>query len=209
LDRPALNPNNDYLKNPNTTVNGQVSNPSAKVELNSNVLEVQQNGTFTADILSKKGGNVARAVATLGEETDVYTVMWLISDQGQPGFVPGYDIGYQTQLTTKVQQISLKAGESTTFELGISIGKANPISAPASVSIRRVAKLGDVPSLPMLTDISISVEPSGYIGYPKIEYLSQIIIETSPGLAPGDYYYEIAYSGSFTNLYQGLTISVK
>lgn len=208
LDLPDFNFDNDYLKNPLTLINGSVSNPMAKVEVNGLVQEVRPDGTFTASILSVKGSNIAKATATLGNETDSYNLFWIISDQGHPGFVPGYSITYQTRIITQNPLINLKSGESSFFDFGIDGRKATPSASPALIEIVRVAKLGEGPQLPALPNLKISVEPSSYLVYPRIQYYSRVTIDTEPDLMPGDYYYYITFSDSVIATSRGLTVNI-
>lgn len=210
---PNFDSKENYLENPLILVNGDVSNPSAKVEVNGIAQEVHQDGTFTAEVISVKGGNTVMAVATVGEETDIYTLAWLISNNGQHGVVPGYSKGYPsspynndylTYLITKNQTVNIKSGEATNLDFGISIGKAHPTSITASVEIRRTDN-----QTAMLPSLKINVEPSSYTVYPKIQYYSRVVIKAEPSLMPRYYYYVINYSDLTTSaISMELTIRV-
>lgn len=225
---PDFDPDVNYLENPLVTIRGDVSNPSAEVQVNGIKQEVQPDGTFSTEVLALKEsdiamatmgsesalwGNAARAAATLGDEIATFAHLWVIGGNGRPGWVPGWSISTVPRIITYNQSITLKAGESAIMGFGVSIptpfpNEGTPLVSTASIYITRKENLGG-PSAPMLQGLNIHVEPSNCSIYPKIEYYYPIIIETEPDLTPGLYYFSIIFSGSSTTTSCTLTVSIE
>jgi len=214
LFKPNFDPDVNYLENPLVTIKGDVSNPSAEVLVNGIKQKVQPDGTFSAEVLSAQDINLARAVATLGDEIDTYDFKWGISENGRPYIPPGWASINQSVLIIGDHTATLKAGESTIFHFGVRITTGFPnegdlIALVANISIKRVSDFQGGSYLPILQSLNIYVESSSYSLYPKIEYYFPIIIETEPDLTPGDYYYDISFSCSNTATSSRLTVSVQ
>jgi biopolymer transport protein ExbD len=198
LNFPNFDPNTD-LKIP-TTITGVVSNPTADVTVNGKKVDVKTDGSFTAQILSVKGKNHVDAIATSNNDNDETYLNWTRLDNGQLGYDLIPTSGPYTRPT-----VTLKAGESTSFDFVTQINTT--ISELNSLAVIRTEQLGDErTSLPILPDLIVSIEPSTFTAYRRIEYHSQITIKTSPGLKPRDYYFII--SPSFGNM-ADFIISIK
>jgi hypothetical protein len=213
LSYPNFDPKVNYLENPNITINGDVSKPSARVEVNERVLEVPADGTFTTSYTCVKGSNHVTLVATLHDETDIYGFGWLVGDNGHYGINPGGSLPFGNNYKTSLiesdhngllttidykQTINLKAGESTILDFGISIGKE--YKGPLAASVALVGST--------VPDLQVKIEPTSYTAYPKIQYYSPVSISAGSQLAPGDYHFTITYTDTATSLSLLLTVSV-
>jgi hypothetical protein len=224
---PDFAPDVNYLENPLVTIRGDVSNPSAEVLVNGIKQEVRPDGTFSTEVLAIKESDVAmavagsesalypsvaRAVATLGDEIDTFAYPWVIGGNGRPGRAPGWSISTVPSIITHDQSVILKAGESVIIGFGVRVPTplGNPISSVAKFDITRLSNPAGGSYLPMSQGLNIHVEPSNCSIYPKIEYYFPIIIETEPDLTPGDYYFNVAFTGyGYSSSGSRLTVSIE
>jgi hypothetical protein len=195
LDMPGWGVSTD-LDNP-LSVTGVVSNPAAEVKVNGKKVDVNVDGTFVVQTHSENGNNRIEAIARFGNETDESALNWYTADNGQllVGLGP-------TTPPYNLPSVALKAGESTNFDFYLMFDKGIQISPANSILITRIVKMGDANGiLPMLPDLKIRIAPSAYSVFPGIKYYSQVTIDTSPDLEPGDYYFRISSSlqGVFTD----------
>ncbi len=173
-----------------TPVAGTVSDPAAEVKVNGVKVNVKTDGTFVAQILSVKGINNVEAVATLGNDNDRAFLEWYMGNNGQLGYIPGI---FYTQ--SVLPAVTVKAGESASFDFSMVFSQHISASTVNSIKIVRTAELRNQSlNLPMLPGLKVSVEPSMYSTYPRIQYYSQVTIDTSPDLTSGDYYFSISPS---------------
>lgn len=193
LDIPGWSVSTDL--NSTILVTGVVSNPAAEVKVNGLKVAVNIDGTFVTPIQSVAGNNRVVAVARLGDDTDESTLNWF-SENGYLG------VGHNpTPLPYNLPSVALKTGESTKFSFYLMFDKSIQNSLANSVIITRIAKMGDQNgSLPMLPDLKVRIAPQNYLAAPKIKYYSQVTIDASSDLEPGDYYFRITSSllGVFT-----------
>ena len=181
-----FDPNIDF-KIPIDAIAGVVSDPAAEVKVNGLKVDVNTDGSFVAKILLLKGSNRVEATAVLDNDADEEYLNWVMSDNGQFVTYPGF-----TSVPNILPTVTLKAGESASFDFSLQFDKEVPDSALNSISIIRTAKLSGInTTIPMIPELKVSVEPSTYTTYPRIAYDSQVTIITLPGLAPGDYYFHI------------------
>ena len=171
-------------------IKGIVSNPAAKVTVNGSNVNVNSDGAFTFQLLEIAGWNSISARAVLGDEIDEDDWSWDMDNNGITETIPSF-------MTSPyiLPAVTVNAGSSASFNLGLRFDKWIPDASSNSISITRINEMDNgSANLAMLPGLKISVDPSSYTTYPNITYNSQVTIAVSPSLAPGNYYFNISSS---------------
>ena len=171
-------------------VNGIVSNPAAEVSFNGSNVKVNSDGTFTSQMLQVAGWNSLSAIAVLGSEVDEDDWSWGMDKNGITETIPSFVTSPYI-----LPAVTVNAGASAGFNLGLRFDKWIPDASSNSISITRINEVDDgSTNLAMLPGLKVSVDPSSYTTYPNITYNSQVTIAVSPSLPPGNYYFNISSS---------------
>ena len=205
----------DYSITP-IAVTGWVSDAKAMVTLNDIATEVAEDGNFSAQVLlqlnEETGGVVADAVLG-GSEDRMDRTISIPPQNGEvfpPTPVPSIVVPPAPTPTTPpapspirlppphVTQppdpihsegtILIKAGETTSLELVLNVGKTIREPTPVSYQISYVARLGSTDKLPMPLGLNVSIQPSVFMLYLNTTYKPIIVVRTSPDLPSGDYW---------------------
>jgi hypothetical protein len=193
LDIPRVDNNSgiDYSKTP-VSITGRVSKPQAEVTVNGQEVEVQADGSFSAESLLDQ----VQASATLGEEHDSDFLPYFVSN-GKAGIVPGAGVVKSSMIRVAGNPIDLSQGQSAVLDFDFNVRKDLAQDSKASFVISRVSpgsqSLGSegvqADFLPPVPGLLVMMEPSDYTTYPNIDYHSSITITTGGGVAPGQYIY--------------------
>jgi hypothetical protein len=84
--------------------------------------------------------------------------------------------------------ILIKAGETTSLELVLNVGKTIREPTQVSYQISYVARPGSMDKLPMPIGLDVSIQPSTFMLYLNTTYKPIIVVRTSPDLPIGDYW---------------------
>lgn len=184
----------DYTGTP-ITVTGYVSSPEARMTVNGVEAKVAADGSFSAGIQFKEGGNTIQAVATLGDRNDEMTHMVGVGPDGSIYAIPGVGAGgprYQSSVLFD-HSIELNAGE--TKVIGVTLESRKSARGPVkfSYTLDLVARVYGQEPLPMPEGLSASIEPSSFTACPNTAYHSTITVGTTGQLAPGDYYLSLSW----------------
>jgi len=191
----------DYSKTP-ITVHGVVSDPKAMVRVNGVVVDVLPDGRFSTQVQLAVGSNGIEAVATLGEQTDSWTIGIIVSPEGWLQYPPG-GAGGPRYLSELFHDDSTTLGPGETKLLDVTLDVKKPHGGPGpreiSYTLFRVAREYGEDEIPMPEGLEVSVEPTRFTIYPNAVYHSTITIKTTPELAPGEYWlsFETEFEGSF------------
>jgi hypothetical protein len=189
----------DYTKVP-ITINGIVSNPAAKVEINQKTVNVNGNGTFFIQSILKVGANPFLAVATLGDDMNKDSVTPQILKNGRlASHPPGLGGNFSRAYFGNGNPINVKIGGTTTANIDVIANTELPFtnSNNFSANIIRTSQPNESEprdTLAPISGLSIDLIPQTYKLYPRIEYHSSMEIKTDSILLPGDYYFTIEYN---------------
>lgn len=190
----------DYSKTP-ITVRGVVSDPRAMVRVNGAVVDVLPDGRFSTQVQLAVGNNSIQAVATLGEQTDSWVIGIIVSPEGWLQCPPGGAGGprYASGLFHD-ESITLEPRETKLFDVTLEAKKDFGLGPrEVSYTLFRVAREYGEDEIPMPEGLKVSVEPTRFTIYPNAVYHSTITVETTPELAPGEYWlrFEAGLKGGF------------
>jgi hypothetical protein len=171
-------------------IKGIVSNPAAEVTVNGSNVKVNCDGAFTSQLPEVAGWNSISARAVLGNEIDEDDWSWGMDNNGITETIPSF-----VTFPYILPAVTVNAGESVSFNLGLRFDKWIPDASSNSISITRINEMDNgSTNLPNLPGLKVSVDPSRYTTYPNITYNSQVTIALSPSLPPGNYYFNISSS---------------
>ena len=93
--------------------------------------------------------------------------------------------------------VELKAGETKVLDVTLETLEHGP--GEVSYKIFRVAREYGEDEIPMPEGLKVSMEPTKFMAYPNAVYHSAITVETTPELAPGEYWlsFEAEFEGVF------------
>jgi hypothetical protein len=192
LDWPGSENINDYRKSP-VTITGSVSDPLAKVKINNLEVVVDSNSTFSAQIQLKEGDNLINAIAVRDNETDTDGIKLTVTNNGLlTNPPPGFRSQYRSRLISNNTAVDIDVGGATSAEFTLQRGKYNCITASNyNIALSRVSKLYAQDELPLLPELTVNINPSKFILYPKIEYHSLIEINASINLVASNYIFRV------------------
>jgi hypothetical protein len=201
LGWPIGNPsdNSDYTKIP-FKVNGKVSDPTARVEVNKKPVVVNADGTFFFESVLKVGHNSITALALRGDEREVAGVDAVVLEDGKINPIPPPGLGAGSSFAdfgdiSVMNPLIVKAGDITQVNIDVLCNKDISFTPPNdyfSANIVRQSKPhADNPrdSLPLPAGLTVNYVPSTYRLFPTIEYHTLMVVNAGPGLAPGEYYF--------------------
>jgi len=173
----------DYTKTP-LPVTGIVNKTGAKVTVNGEAVAVASDGSFTAHVLLVEGANSIEAVATLGDEQDEAFILYAV-ENGNPVPVPGYSHWFGSQMRYD-DAVEIKAGDTKIIDVRLETRKNGPGEYSGRLSY--VSHELSEDELPLPEGLKVSLDPIRFKTYPNTTYHVAVTIETSSGLAQGEYY---------------------
>ena len=185
LEHPSLDWNIDYTKEP-MTVTGRVNKPEARVTVNDREVPVVPDGSFTVQEKLQNGSNSIKAIATLGGERDEVYILLMV-ENGKASPVPGYSHFFDAQLRCP-DEVTLQAGESKRLDVILDTRKDGPGRFYGKIT--RGDEVESRAEFTLAEGLDAYLEPSEFMAYPNTVYNINLVIETTPELAPGTYYLE-------------------
>jgi hypothetical protein len=185
LEHPSLDWTTDYTREP-MTVTGKVNKPEASVTVNGQEVAVAPDGSFTAQVKLQEGSSSIKAIATLGDERDEIYLSFMVED-GHPNPVPGYSHFFDAQLRCP-DEVTLKAGETEWLDVTLDMKKDGPGRFYGKIT--RGDEVESRAEFVLPEGLDVYLEPPEFMAYPNTVYNFNLVIETTPGLAPGTYYLE-------------------
>ncbi len=177
----------DYRTSP-VTVTGRVSDPGATVTVNGFPATISGDGEFSAQVQLKPGQGLT-AKASLGSQTAGAAAGFIMTSEGILMPVPG-----PVFLVVPDYQrvIHVLADNTYTQEMVLDIG--NGISEPTNFSyqLTAVVSVNDKHTpAPWPEGLEVTIEPASFLAYPNAVYSSLMVVKVAPGLAPGEYLFQI------------------
>jgi hypothetical protein len=186
LDSPQLG--KPPLENP-LTVTGKVSDPAASVTVNDVLVNVQPDGTFSAQIGLHPNNNLITAIAVRGDETETAKMGVYIDDNGGYMPPPGNIFIVHPEFNNLIY---LEAGSTYTQNITLVLDKRFKAPTNSTYRITPVVLENDRKRETTWPDgLTVEILPSEFTVYPNSNYASLMVVKTAPGIPSGEYQFEV------------------
>ncbi len=167
------------------TVEGSVSKPEAAVTVNGEPVVVEPDGNFSAQITVSLSIRDIVAVATLGEDKDIYRYA-VFNSGGLFGIPPFGGSAPNFPIVEFPDSVSLRSGSEVVFEW--TYEPKQSIRTPTVFTLRATGSRGTTPGeFPLPDGLDVMPFPASFTAYPNCFYALSFVIVAQDGLKPGNY----------------------
>ncbi|MBI2853637.1 MAG: hypothetical protein HYX87_01785 [Chloroflexi bacterium] len=205
LERPVPEKGVDYTTEP-IAMRGWVSDPRARVTVGGEPVDVSPDGIFTPKVCLPlvtvaPSGEVSipalSARAALGDKVDEFRLpIGAMPDGAVTPPAPGFSRQNLARLTVDHSTISMKAGESRSFNVVLETRKGIPVPTDFSYEAHLADSNGRYLALP--EGFEFTSEPPKFTAYPHTTYRSRATMSVGPSVVPGTYTLDLGGSSAYS-----------